>query len=67
MRGTTGVRLGPLPFIIYTKDLPLSLTDTKAILFADDTTLYASSKQLDELYHQINNNLDCLCDWFRAK
>jgi len=26
-------------------------------LFADDTTLYVSSKQLD---------LDCLCDWFKA-
>ena len=46
--------------------MPLSLTDTKAILFADDTTLYASSNQPKELYHKINNDLDCLCDWFKA-
>ena len=56
----------PLLFIIYTNDLPLSLTDTKATLFADDTTLYTSSKQLDEPFHKINHDLDCLCDWFKA-
>ncbi len=61
-----GSVLGPLLFIIYTNDLPLSLTYTKAILFADDTTLFASSNQPEELYHKINNNLDCLCDWFKA-
>jgi len=57
---------GVLLFLIYTNDLPLSLTYTKAILFADDTALHASSKQLDALNHKINNDLDCLCDWFEA-
>jgi len=61
-----GSVLGPLLFIIYTNDLPLSLTDTKAILFSYDTTLYASSKRPDELYHKINNDLDCPWDWFKA-
>ena len=59
-----GYILESLLFIIYTNDLPPSLTDTKAILFANDTTL--SSKKPDELYHKINNDLDCLCDGFKA-
>jgi len=35
-------------------------------LFTDDITQYASSKQPDELYHKINNYLECLFDWFKA-
>ena len=36
-----------------------------AYCFGDGTKLYASSKPLDELYININNNLDCLFDWPR--
>ena len=43
-----------------------SLTNTKSVLSADDTTLYASSKEADELYHKMITDLDCLCDWFKA-
>ena len=61
-----GFVLGPLLFINYTNYLLLSHTDTKVILFADDTTLYTSSKQPDEHCLKINNKLNCLCDWFKA-
>ena len=50
---TQGSVLGHQLFIIYTNNLPLSLTYTKAILFADDTTLCAYSKQPDELYYKL--------------
>ena len=36
------------------------------ILFADDTTLYASSDNIVNLYDLINCDLDNLTDWFRA-
>ena len=61
-----GSVLGLRVFVIYTNDLSPSLTYTKAILFADDTTLYASSNQLDGLNPIFNNDLDCLCDWLKA-
>ena len=67
---TTGVPqgsvLGPLLFIIYTNDLPHCLTKTKCILFADDTTIYASGKSLPVLYNTINTELTTLADWFKA-
>ncbi|KAK2146695.1 hypothetical protein LSH36_589g03037 [Paralvinella palmiformis] len=39
-----GSGLGPLLFIVYTNDLNRCLNLTKSILFADDTTVYLSSK-----------------------
>jgi hypothetical protein len=61
-----GSVLGPLLFIIYTNDLPNCLTDCKAILFADDTTLYKSSSDIQYLYKSGNAELESLTQWFRA-
>lgn len=58
--------LGPLLFIIYTNDLPNAIANAKSILFADDTTLYASSDSLSLLYKNINSDLSSLADWFCA-
>ena len=53
-------------FIIYINDLPNILSLLKAILFADDATMYASSKNLEQLVYCINRELDILADWFKA-
>ena len=58
-----GSVLGPLLFILYSNDIPLSLTHSKAILFADDTTVFCTGS---DLYECINSDLDNLGDWFKA-
>ena len=36
------------------------------VLFADDTTMYITGKQISEIYKDMNNELEILVDWFRA-
>ena len=61
-----GSVLGPLLFIIYTNDLPNTIKYSKCILFADDTTMFYSTKHPDELYKNISQDLHALSDWFKA-
>ena len=52
-----GSVLGPLLFIIYTNDLPNSLTSCKTILFADGTTLYLSTTDFQYLCNELGGNM----------
>ena len=61
-----GSVLGPLLFILYTNDLPSSLSHCKTVLFADDTTIYCQGCNLSMVYDQVNIDLDLLSDWFKA-
>lgn len=61
-----GSVLGPLLFIIYTNDLPNSITHSHTILFADDTTIFAKSNNLTTLYDNVNSDLDSLYQWFKT-
>ena len=61
-----GSVLGPLLFLIYINDLPLTLTDLGAILFADDTTLYFSHSDKDILCQTVSSELNIINNWLLA-
>ena len=58
-----GSVLGPLLFIIYINDLVRVSDVLKFILYADDTTLLLSDKNIDNLYEMANRELDKVCKW----
>jgi len=61
-----GSVLGPLLFILYINDLPTVLKHSKAIIFADDTTIYTSSNDKNVLYENMNIDLNNLATWFNS-
>ena len=61
-----GSCLGPLLFLIFCNDLHLNLMFCNGILFADDTTLYCSHKNLKYLKWCVEQDLIAISDWFRA-
>jgi ribonuclease P/MRP protein subunit RPP40 len=64
---TTGVPQGrvfrPLLFNIYIEDLLHSLPDGSCLAYADDVTLIASGKSLDEVTHQLQALLNTTANW----
>jgi len=38
----------------------------KSIIFADDTTIYATNKSLNQLVNHMTYDLSIIKDWFRA-
>ena len=61
-----GSCLGPLIFLIFTNDLYRHLVYSSAILFADDTTLYKTHRNLVYLKWCLEDDLHTLSDWFAA-
>ena len=61
-----GSILGPLIFLVFNKDLHLHLSYSNCILFADDTTIYATHKNLRHLTWCIREDLMTLMNWFKA-
>jgi hypothetical protein len=60
-----GSILGPLLFLIYINDLPIS-TDLETLLFADDTTFIYTHSDLKQLYTNMNEKLAMIEDWFHV-
>ena len=61
-----GSILGPILFILYINDMCNVSTLLKPILFTDDTNLFYSGKDIDELCSVVSIELDKLCIWFQV-
>lgn len=61
-----GSILGPLLFLIYVNDLPIASPALSTIMFADDTNLFYSSSNIENLFHKVNRELIKISDWFKA-
>ena len=59
-----GSILGPLIFLIFFNDFPDHLSKTKCIQYADDTVIYFSSSDIDEIEHTLNNEINFLKKYF---
>ena len=59
-----GSVLGPLLFLIYANDSPLSPIHCEISLYADDTVIYYSSGNAHDIENRINSDLERLCKWF---
>ena len=58
-----GSVLGPTLFLIYINDLCDCLTHLTPILYADDTNLFMSSKNLNDDLPKVQSDLEKLADW----
>ena len=61
-----GSILGPLLFLIYVNDIINSSSILSFIMFADDTNILFSHKNLPELIATLNSELSNISSWFKC-
>jgi hypothetical protein len=60
-----GSVLSPVPFLLYVGDLPVNIMSSKRVLFADDTNILLSGKNMSNLQCKINKVMTELQMWFK--
>ena len=55
-----GSILGPVLFSVCINDLPMSLGEANTDMYADDTTLWSSSKSCNEIQQALQNVLNII-------
>ena len=58
-----GSIISPILFLVMINDLPASITKTEATLFADDSCLFTSGKNLSYIVHKMQDSLNKLVQW----
>ena len=61
-----GSILRPSLFLIYKNDLPNVCKVTMPFLFADDTHLFTSGDDLDDMYDTANHELNNIAEWIKV-
>ena len=61
-----GSCLGPLLFLLFINDMPLSLHVSKVIMYADDTSLAYASNSIDDITKSMNAELENLRKWLHG-
>ena len=61
-----GSCLGPLLFLVYINDFPCIIKNSKVSMYADDTSVYHSSKDTMQLNTALNEELRRLDRWLKG-
>jgi hypothetical protein len=60
---SSGICTGPLLFILLTNDLPNVVNHCRINLYADDTIIYACSKDPNLVSMHLQKDLESIMDW----